>query len=167
MFSINFGEIDLDQLVDEAFDEIRETDELVIPMGGFDVGDRVVCKVRNKCLAARHERADDRITLTIICNCFIDDETTEYIAYVPNDELSYLTSDGTYSVTPKVADLYGIHRKYIGERAITLRKNNIFKVAFRADGMSCVKCDEFFDKAEPNQEDGTLVCYLCRQNPYR
>ena len=35
------------------------------------------------------------------------------------------------------------------------------------DGMVCKKCKSFYDFAEPNQSDGTLLCYTCRQNPYR
>ena len=30
------------------------------------------------------------------------------------------------------------------------------------DGETCKKCKEFYPFAEPNQEDGTLVCYSCR-----
>lgn len=33
-------------------------------------------------------------------------------------------------------------------------------------GMSCKKCKSFCDFAEPNQEDGTLLCYSCRNHPY-
>lgn len=29
-------------------------------------------------------------------------------------------------------------------------------------GCSCKKCKEYFDYAEPNQEDGTLICWACR-----
>lgn len=35
------------------------------------------------------------------------------------------------------------------------------------DGMYCCKCRLFYQYAEPNQPDGTLVCYSCRSNPYR
>lgn len=31
------------------------------------------------------------------------------------------------------------------------------------DGCFCKKCKDFFPYAEPNQEDGTLVCYACRK----
>ena len=31
-----------------------------------------------------------------------------------------------------------------------------------SDGCTCKKCREFFPYAEPNQKDGTLVCYGCR-----
>jgi hypothetical protein len=30
------------------------------------------------------------------------------------------------------------------------------------DGCTCKKCKEFYQYAEPNQEDGTLICYSCR-----
>lgn len=32
------------------------------------------------------------------------------------------------------------------------------------DGMYCKKCQSFYQYAEPNQEDGSLICYGCR-NP--
>ncbi len=35
------------------------------------------------------------------------------------------------------------------------------------DGMFCRKCQLFYKYAEPNQPDGTLLCYSCRNNPYR
>lgn len=30
------------------------------------------------------------------------------------------------------------------------------------DGCDCKKCKEFYPYAEPNQDDGTLICYRCR-----
>lgn len=30
------------------------------------------------------------------------------------------------------------------------------------DGCFCKKCKEHYPYAEPNQEDGTLICYNCR-----
>ena len=34
------------------------------------------------------------------------------------------------------------------------------------DGLKCKACHQFFEFAESNQEDGSLICYGCRQNPY-
>ncbi len=31
-----------------------------------------------------------------------------------------------------------------------------------SDGCFCKKCKEFYQYAEPNQTDGTLICYGCR-----
>jgi hypothetical protein len=30
------------------------------------------------------------------------------------------------------------------------------------EGCNCKKCKEYFPYAEPNQDDGTLICYACR-----
>jgi hypothetical protein len=35
------------------------------------------------------------------------------------------------------------------------------------DGTFCCKCGIFYQYAEPNQDDGSLICYSCRDNPYR
>jgi hypothetical protein len=32
------------------------------------------------------------------------------------------------------------------------------------DGCTCKKCKEHYQYAEPNQDDGTLICYGCRMN---
>lgn len=34
------------------------------------------------------------------------------------------------------------------------------------DGMFCRNCRSYFPYAEPNQKDGTMLCYSCRNNPY-
>jgi hypothetical protein len=34
------------------------------------------------------------------------------------------------------------------------------------DGMFCRKCQSFYQFAEANQKDGSLICYTCRKNPY-
>lgn len=34
------------------------------------------------------------------------------------------------------------------------------------DGMVCKGCKTFYEFAEPNQDDGSMICYSCRYNPY-
>jgi len=41
------------------------------------------------------------------------------------------------------------------EKAVAVKKDD-------RDGCDCVKCKQFFEFAEPNQEDGTLICWACR-----
>lgn len=33
------------------------------------------------------------------------------------------------------------------------------------DGMYCKKCNDFVEFAEPNQSDGSMICYSCRTIP--
>lgn len=163
MFTINFDNINIDEFVDDLFTE--DEDEMMVPSEGCLAGDHVVCKLRSGSLAARHEKSDDRITLTIAGRIMLDENTWEYVAYVPQYEAGLIKS--VFKIRPELAKRYGMHPKYVGESGVTLRKNNIIRISHRSDGMQCCKCDEFYDKAEPNQEDGTLICYSCRQNPYR
>lgn len=34
----------------------------------------------------------------------------------------------------------------------------------KQDGCNCKKCKTYYEFAEPNQEDGTLICWACRNN---
>jgi hypothetical protein len=37
-------------------------------------------------------------------------------------------------------------------------------VAKKEDGCTCKKCKEFYPYAEPNQKDGSLICFGCRMD---
>jgi hypothetical protein len=36
----------------------------------------------------------------------------------------------------------------------------------QSGGSVCLKCKTFINMAEPNQPNGTFICYSCRQNPF-
>jgi hypothetical protein len=38
----------------------------------------------------------------------------------------------------------------------------IIEAKSNKDGCTCKKCKELYPFAEPNQDDGTLICYKCR-----
>lgn len=41
-------------------------------------------------------------------------------------------------------------------------EKKVIKIKDDRDGCDCTKCKTFFEFAEPNQEDGTLICWACR-----
>lgn len=41
-------------------------------------------------------------------------------------------------------------------------EKKVLKIKDDRDGCDCVKCKSFYPFAEPNQEDGTLICFSCR-----
>lgn len=41
------------------------------------------------------------------------------------------------------------------------------KIDKKNDGSKCKICTDWFQYAEPNQEDGTFICRDCKLNPYR
>ena len=162
VYAINFDDIDINEFVNDLFED---EDDMIVPDDGCLVGDHVICKVKDGNILVRHECCHDRITVTIVGRILLDENTWEYVAYIPEYEASGIKS--IFKIRPEFAKRYDVHPKYIGEFGISLRKNNIIRISHRSDGMWCANCEEFYNKVEPNQKDRTFICYSCRQNPYR
>jgi hypothetical protein len=121
-------------------------------------GDRVDCRVKASTIVSPYKSYDEVKTFEIVAK---DDRG--YYLYVPH----YYVLKGTV-----VADQYrcknlGIDKKFLNENIVHIQENMIANVQSKLDGLVCVVCKEFFPYAEPNRGDGTLICYSCRQNPYR
>jgi hypothetical protein len=59
---------------------------------------------------------------------------------------------------------HSTQREY--DHSLTMSSNGVVHSKVREpgemDGCVCNKCHNFYPYAEPNQEDGTLICYSCR-----
>jgi hypothetical protein len=120
-------------------------------------GDRVDCKVKSATIVSPYTNYDEIKTFEIVA---VDDQG--YYLYVPH----YYFLKGT-----KIADRYrlkklGINKKFLDENIIHIQENMVAGVQSRLDGMTCQICKDFYPYARGNQEDGTLICFSCRQNPY-
>jgi len=62
----------------------------------------------------------------------------------------------------KAADKAGNEEKF--QKAMEEVAENTRRNSNKPDGEFCAKCGEFYQMAEPNQPDGTLICWRCR-NP--
>lgn len=66
---------------------------------------------------------------------------------------------------------YEIPMRFLNEKAHIITTEHMVKVFGRMgprEGAHCARCGEFSSYSEPNQENGTFLCYLCRVwNPYR
>jgi hypothetical protein len=121
-------------------------------------GDRVDCRVKTATIVSPYRNYDEVKTFEIVAK---DDHG--YYLYVPH----YYALKGTI-----VADVYcckrlGIDKRFLNENIIHIQENMIANIRSRLDGMVCSICKEFYPFASGNQKDGTLICYSCRQNPYR
>lgn len=82
-------------------------------------------------------------------------------------EIDNLRSSPDYDINllvgkvPNLSDYRGHYVRWLNDD----RVNKIIKLG--PDGCGCQVCKEFYNMAVPNQPDGTLVCYSCRQNPMR
>lgn len=121
-------------------------------------GDRVDCRVKASTIVSPYRSYDEVKTFEIVA-C----DSHGYYLYVPH----YYYLKGTV-----IADRYkcrnlGIDKKFLNETIIHIQENLIANVQAKMDGMACVVCKEFYPYAQANRGDGTLICYSCRQNPYR
>jgi hypothetical protein len=84
----------------------------------------------------------------------IDPDTTDQGIINTSSYLTWVVKDGDFNI-----DLLGLLSRL--EQFIDTQQNRK-----SPDGMFCRSCQAFYNFAEPNQDDGTLLCYSCRQNPY-
>ena len=83
------------------------------------------------------------------------------------DQIAYSGFSGIVEMIP---DILSFHKK----KVIWLLKNSIVSISESAppiirqnDFSICKGCSEASHMAEPNQEDGTFMCWSCRKYPMR
>jgi hypothetical protein len=121
-------------------------------------GDRVDCRVKASTIVSPYKNYDEVKTFEIVA---IDNHG--YYLYVPH----YYSLKNTSIANGYQCKALGIDKKFLDENIVYIQGNMIAHVHEKMDGISCKICREFFRYAEANQEDGSLICYSCRQNPYR
>jgi hypothetical protein len=137
------------------------SEEVIIPhydMTKLKPGDRVDCRVKASTIVSPYKSYDEIRTFEIVA---IDNHG--YYLYVPH----YYSLKGTTVANRYQCGALGIDKKFLDENIVYIQENMIAHVHEKMDGLSCKICREFFRYAAPNQGDGSLICYSCRQNPYR
>src|SRR5258706_13528155 len=136
-------------------------EEVIIPhidMTKLKPGDRVDCRVKASTIVSPYKSYDEIKTFEIVA---IDNHG--YYLYVPH----YYALKGTSIANKHQCKALGIDKKFLDEHIVYIQENMVAHVHDKMDGLSCKICREFFQYAASNQSDGTLICYSCRQNPYR
>lgn len=126
-------------------------------MARLKPGDRVDCRVKSGIIVSPYRDYEETVTLEII-----GVDKHGYYLYVPQ----YYSLKASETLESYDAKKLNIDKKFVGEEIIYIRDNVICKVE-SLDGCKCAKCGEFYHMAQPNQDDGTLICWSCRANPYR
>lgn len=125
-------------------------------------GDRVSCKLKESRIVGPYEDHDDIRQFEIIA-AKAEYYSTNYHLFVPH----YLTVKGTVKIDRFLIRDLKIHSKFLGEDAICIPEKQICNIKYIMSGLCCVVCGDFYEYAEPNQPDGALICFSCKQNPYR
>lgn len=121
-------------------------------------GDRVDCRVKNGTIVSPYKEYDEVRTFEVVST-----DKYGYWLYVP----PYYNIKATAVVDQYRCKNLGIDKRFLNAEIVYIQENQICQISSILDGMSCANCGEFYHLAESNQEDGTLVCWSCRFNPYR
>lgn len=122
-------------------------------------GDCISCRVNQYIIVSPyHHPYDDVVTFEIIAL-----DNRGYYLYIP----SHIMIKGSAVLDRVLCRQLSINKRFLGEQFIYILANLVDQVKYVMDGISCCKCQDFFYMAEPNQDDGTLLCWSCRANPYR
>ncbi len=127
-------------------------------MAKLKPGDRVDCRIKEATIVSPYKDYDEIKTFEIVA---ID--KYGYYIYVP----TYYYLKGTVKADKYKCRQFDIDKKFLGTDIFYIQENLICKISAIMDGMCCSNCGEFHAMASPNQDDGTLICYSCRFNPYR
>lgn len=122
-------------------------------------GDRINCRIKKDVIVSPYAGDyDDTRTFEIIGK-----DPYGYYLFVPY----HISLKDSASIDQDACDFLQIDDRFIGEQIIYIQESMICKVSSQIDGCACKKCKEFFHMAEPNQKDGSMLCWQCRTYPYR
>ena len=125
----------------------------------------------------RQDLATDFVNCKVIFKYTDFYKTTTYITFPVDDYNKY--KDHFHPLDMGlIADIKSVYTEfdeinnlidYIGtaSRIVSIDGFRIKKLSFYEDGCKCTNCKEFYPMAVPNQPDNTLICYSCRDNPWR
>ena len=127
-------------------------------MGLYSPGDQVICRVKDNDIVNIYETAYEAE--------YIFDIVSEYdqgwLVYVPLG----MVLKSAMTVNIENFQKFGVHKKFIDSEVIYISEYKIAKLYSKLDGMFCEKCGEFYFMASANQDNGTLVCWICRHYKY-
>jgi hypothetical protein len=129
-------------------------------MPKLKLGDRVSIKLNGNKLVGPYSDFTEVRTFDIVGYEYYN--YGGYYLYIP----SYITISDTIKVDSYNYKKLGVLPKFIGEDVLLVSESKINSIVSVLDGMFCDCCKEFYDYAQPNEGD-KLVCWSCRQNPYR
>lgn len=123
-------------------------------MASYSPGDQVVCLVKAGVIIQASEIDYD---LRFVFDVLSQYESG-YMIYVPIT----MPLKHSLAVTASNFKKYKVDKKYIGSQIYYITEYKIVAMHRKLDGMCCAGCGDFFAMAKPNQPDGTLVCWSCR-----
>lgn len=127
-------------------------------MAKLKPGDRVSCHIDANVIVNPYVAYDDVRIFEIVSV-----DKNGYYLFVP----SYYLIKKTIVATEYQCKQLKIDRRFLNDEIVYVAENLVAGVHSVMDGKCCSICGEFYQYATGNQPDGTLICFSCRENPYR
>jgi hypothetical protein len=128
-------------------------------MARLKPGDRVDCRISLSAIISPYDPDYDEVKTFEI----VSKDKSGYYLFIPR----YILLKGTMAADKYLCKKLGIDKRFLDEQIIYLQEGMIYKIHSIMDGCVCTKCNDFYYQAQPNREDGTLICWSCRRDPYR
>ncbi len=129
-----------------------------------DTGDIVICRTYEGCIIPKDSTPWEKEKPFKVIGTMREDGVTSWALYIPPD---YGIKNGT-KITPWIMNKFNIEAKYKGDKTFFVVDEHIIKVHRYSDALRCSgPCKQWIAMAEPNQENGTFICWECRDNPWR
>lgn len=128
----------------------------------YDIGDSIHCKiVGNSVVGRTAEHFDIILSFEVVG---FDKETSSNIVYIPE----YYSIKNKIKIQETQTEEYDLPKSFIHKTILLVRDDQVCGVKKAGmDGMFCCQCGMFYPWAVANQENGTLKCFQCRQDPWR
>jgi len=125
----------------------------------FRTADEVSVKLKHeRIVVASASDYDTKINLEIIAMY-----DNGYFVFVP----SKYNLQGSVYVDKGNAFKLNIPERFLDSRINYITDEHIVSLYNRREGCTCSRCEEFYHHSEPNQEDGSMICYQCREDRFR
>jgi hypothetical protein len=122
-------------------------------------GDQVVCLIRDKAIVNASDLEYDLKAVFDVLTTYAEG----LILYVPRA----IQLDDCMFLNVYNCDRFNLDHKFLNSLSYYITEYKVYEVYQQIDGLCCNRCKDFFPMATGNQKDGTLLCFSCRQNPWR
>ncbi len=122
-------------------------------------GDCIIVLLKEKNIVGAYDQEYDEIkSFNIIAS-----DNLGYYLFVP----PHVFLKGTIEVDQFLLKKLSLDKRYLGDSIIYIGSGFVYKIKSQVDGSICSHCKDFFHQSAANQEDGSFICWSCRQNKYR
>lgn len=122
-------------------------------------GDQILCRLKNDTIVNPYDSDFDSVKSFNIIG--VDD--CGYYLFIP----PYTFVKGSVKADFVFVKQNKLNKKYLGDEILYIDERYVYKIKSQLDGYVCYRCKDFFHQATTNQENGSFICWSCRNDEYR